>query len=252
MKPKPLNLLLCFGLSLHLTASQAQLTPPSKYKVAPVTRILNFDQMSEDEIRLDTTLNNADNRMLKSMSNGSAFVKGTSEEKRKKAISYHMASSLRYRDNRSRYYLQHYINNAKPREETFPSLCGCALIGNTIKVSMGLVFGEIITIDINKDSFSSTYNEDESGRPSYKKSLSDTGLYDKIKVSNIQQKLVLQKKPSFKVGDTLLGLLEFRSRAFYKMEGWEHGLNYEPRLDQLFTQGVLNFKCEVKKNLSRR
>ncbi len=252
MKLTPLNLLLCFGLTLQLKASKAQLNQPSKYKVAPVTYILNFDKLNEDEIRLDTMLNNANNKMLKSMSDGSAFIKGTSEENKKKAIGYQMASSLRYRDNRSKYYLQHFINNSKSGEEAFTSPCGCALFGNTIKVSMGLIFGEIITIDINKDSFTSSYNEDESGRPAYKRSLLDTGLYDKIRVSNIQQKLVLQKKPSFRAGDTLLGLLEFKSKAFYKKEGWEHGLNYDPKLDQLFSQGVLNFKCEVRKDISRR
>ncbi len=249
---KRVKTIIILGLGLLSLFTQAQKLPPTPYKVGIVPYTSIFNKLTPEEVYLDTSLYNSHKLIMDALLDGTGLVKGVSEKEKQLSIEQEKNDMMRYRDNRSRIYLRSFRNNVKVQEGMLPTMCDCSLIGNTIKIRMGLIFGDIIDIDLYKETFKSNYSEGLGNEQMlYKTSITDTAFHQSIKVRNIKEILILKARPTFRIGDKIEGFLEFKSKDFYKLEGWEIGLQ-EPRLNKLFSQGGMNFKCDLKKNLLDR
>lgn len=244
---------------LCFTSCNGQNKNNSEYNIGVIPNIGKFEKMTQNEIRIDTLKLNAHNRSLKSMLDGTAFIKGVSEKDKQESIEYENIKYQRYKDNRSRYDLNLLINDKKDNKylegvDTLTTECSCYLSGDTIRVKMGIwVFGGFsFSIDLTKNKFKSTYWEDTHKQPIYKSDLRNSSLVDNVLVENQEQSLVLDKEPTFLIDDNILGFLTFKTKNYYREKnygriGAEEDDNRGKYMDTLNLAGSLYFKCKVRK-----
>lgn len=243
--------LLCFNYS----SGQQKYNP--EYSIAPIPQISRFEEMTQNETRIDTLMARHNKEKLQRMLDGTAFIEGVSAEDRQKAIEYQTIHYQRYKDNRSRYYLDLIVNDKKSYtsvedRDTLTTECSCYLSGDTIKVKMGIwVFGGFaISIDITKKKFTSSYWEDTHKQPIYKANLTDSSLVDNILVENETQSLILESRPAFKPDENIFGYLTFATNNYYRTSEYESGLapdNYSQKtMDKINRVGSLYFKCKLR------
>ena len=244
---------------LFFTSCNGQNRNNSEYNIGVIPNIEKFEKMTQNEIRIDTLKLKAHNRSLQSMIGGTAFVKGISEKDKQESIEYENIKDQRYKDNRSRYDLNLFINDKKDNMyfegvDTLTTECNCYLSGDTIRVKMGIwVFGGFsFSIDLNKNKFKSTYWEDTHEQPIYKGDLSNSSLVDNVLVDNQEQSLILDKQPTFLIDDNILGYLTFKTKNYYREKnynsiGAEEADNKGKYMDTLNLAGSLYFKCKVRK-----
>ena len=189
---------------------------------------------------------------LAGMENGSAFREGVSAEDQARSIARHIAGFRRYKDNRSRYYLTPYTNDALEKgtflgldTDTVTTDCDCTVAGNTLNIKMGIwVFGGFaINLQLTGNTYRSIYWEDTHEQKVYRPEPGDTILTDNIQVENVVSALVLERKPSYKLGENLLGYFTFTTADYYKLN-YEEGPATGP-FDKLKLRGSLHFKCVV-------
>lgn len=230
----------------------------TEYDIGTIPNDIKFKKMIAREIRFDILKNEHATESLKRMLDGTAFMEGVSEADKKEAIEYYKITSQRYKDNRSRYYMELKINDKKDTElfkatDTLTSECSCYLKEDVIRVKMGVfTFGGFsFSIDLNKNKFKSTYTEVTHKQSIYKTELSNASLVDNILVKNEEQSLVLENKPSFLIGETILGYLTFKTKNYYRTNEYESNIardNYSDEImDKLNMTGSLYFKCKVRK-----
>ena len=144
-------------------------------------------------------------------------------------------------------------NNYLEGVDTLTTECGCYLSGDTIKVKMGIwVFGGFaFSIDLTKNKFTSKYWEDTHEQPIYKIELTDGSLVDNILVGNEEQSLILDSKPTFTLGENILGYLTFKTKKYYRKSDYKRigaeDDNSGKYMDKLNMMGSLYFKCKVRK-----
>lgn len=229
-----------------------------EYNVGTIPNIFKFEKMTQNEIRIDKLMNKHHTESLQCMLDGTAFIEGVSEKDKQKAIEYEKIKFQRYKDNRSRYYLDLFINDKKDDKhfediDTLATECGCYLSGDTIKVKMGIwVFGGFaFSIDLTKNKFTSKYWEDTHKQPIYKTNLTDSSLVDNIFIGNEEQSLLLNSNPTFTLNENILGYLTFKTKNYYRTSEYESGLAKDvyngKSMDKLNMAGSLYFKCKVRK-----
>lgn len=251
------HIFLTLTFALVLTSCNGQDKYNSEYSVDTIPTIAKFEKMTEREFYIDTLTDRHNKEKLQRMIDGSAFREGVPEEDKQRIIEYQKTISQRYKDNRSRYYLELTVNDKKDKDhfegvDTLTSECGCYLSGDTIHIKMGMwVFGGFaFEIDLNKDKFKSSYWEDTHKQLIYKTQLTDTALVDNVYVENEEQSLILENKPNFSVGENILGYLTFKTKNYYRASDYESGLGKDvyndKNMDRLNMKGSLYFKCKVR------
>jgi len=247
-----LNFVFCF------TCCNGQNKYNLEYSIGTIPAIDKFEKMTEREIYMDTLMHKHNEESLQRMIDGTAFIEGVSEEDKQEAIEYQKSISQRYKDNRSRYYLELTVNDINDNNyfediDTLTTECNCYLSGDTIKVKMGVwIFGGFaFTINLNKDKFNIIYWEDTHKQLIYKSKLTDTVFVDNVYVENEEQALILENKPTFSVGEDILGYLTFKTKNYYRTSYHESGLRKDSYsgeiMDKLNMKGSLYFKCKVRK-----
>ena len=230
----------------------------SEYNVGIIPNISKFEKMTQNEIRIDTLKNKHHIESLQSMIDGTAFIEGVSEKDKQESIEYEKIKFQRYKDNRSRYFMDLFINDEKDNKylagvDTLTTECSCYLSGDTIKVRMGIwVFGGFtFSIDLAKNKFTSKYWEDTHEEPIYKTELIDGSLVDNILVGNDEQSLILENKPTFTLDENILGYLTFKTKKYYRKSDYKRiGTEDDSigkSMDKLNMMGSLYFKCKVRK-----
>jgi hypothetical protein len=230
------------------------------FKIGVIPNLSSFEHMTEHERYVDTMMDRANKEILKSMINGSGFLKGTSLKIKKESIEKQkIAVDTRIKDNRSRYYFQLFLNNEpQPPQykdiDTLVTPCDCEVVNDTIKVRMGVwVFGGFaFALDIVGNKFTSRYWEDTHKQKIYKSRMQDSLLVDNVEVPNVTQELILDKTPIYKLGQQLTGYLSFKTGYYFRSADYEKEIEYEytdKKMDTLYIKGILYFKCKVHKKI---
>ncbi|MFJ1408520.1 hypothetical protein [Capnocytophaga canimorsus] len=224
---------------------------PTAYHIGKIPQLERFETLTKNEIRLDSLKDKHQKEELQMMLDGKAFIEGTPQEFVQKMIEKHKITALRYKDNRSRYFIKTLAKSKEypflsTEEEPFTTDCTCVLDNDTIKIRMGIwVFGGFqFNINLSKNDFQTLYWEDTHERNTYKQSLSDT-LTDNITLEMQQQKLILAKKPTFTLGEELLGHLTFKTNEFYQQTEEIDAENSQDML-KVAKAGELYFRCQVR------
>ena len=244
-------------MCIVFTNCKAQDGSTATYSVKAIPDIARFEKMTEREIRIDTMMDRHNRESLQQMVDGTAFKEGVSEADKQQAIEHQKIISQRYKDNRSRYFLDLYINDKKDAihlaGDTLTSDCNCYLNGDTIKIKMGIwAFGGFaFSIHLTQNDFTSKYWEDTHERPIYKAALSDSVLVDNVLVENGEQALILDTKPTFKINQNITGYLTFKTKNYYRTSDHESGMAKDfynaKSMDKLNMAGSLYFKCTIRK-----
>ncbi len=179
--------------------------------------------MTQREIYLDTSTYRMNTEELQSMENGKGFVDRVSEKDKRETLDYFKTIFTRYKDNRSRYFFDSYVNAKKdetdlPDIDTLTSECSCYLNNDTIKVKMGIwIFGGFgFSINLFKDMFASGYWINTHKQNIFKFNLSDTSLSDNVFVPNLIQNLTLFEIPRYQIGEEIIGYLSFKTNNYYR------------------------------------
>lgn len=185
--------------TIYVTSCSGQGSNNTTYKVGNLPNIERFEKLTKREFFLDTMKMRHDAEKIQRLKDGTAFIEGVSDEEKKEAIEYITVTSLRYKENRSRYYLESFVNYKRNNEafegiDTLTSECSCYLSGDSIKIQMGTwVFGGYqFIIQLTKKDFQSFYWEDTHKQKIYKQQLSDSVLVDNVTVDIKDQNLSLQ------------------------------------------------------------
>lgn len=248
----------CVAVVLLLTIARS--VAQEKYSIKAIPNSNMFDVMTPREVRIDTLKENHYKESLERMLDGTAFREGVTQAQKQESIAYHKAKYQRYKNNRSRYFMNLYVNNHKDEDflndvDTVTTECNCYLSGDTIKVKMGLwVFGGFMFgINLSKNEFESSYLEDTHKQLIYKTSLRDSILVDNVMVTNEEQALLLEHEPSFKVGEDIMGYLSFKTKTYYRLKEYQsmiiENATEDNEMDSLHMAGTLYFKCKVKGKL---
>lgn len=251
-------------LSLYSAGQTSTKVSYSDIQIGAIPKQATFKHLTRYELRLDSMTQEHNKQMLKMMSDGKAFIKGTSKGLIDSAIQEQkVLSSIRYKENRSRYELQHYKNGqllAKTENESeldsVGTECSCILEGDTLKVRMGIwIFGGFaFPIDLVGNRFTSSYWVDEHKRKIFKLSNGDS-LTDNILVPIVEQQLTLDSLPTYKVGQQLTGYFTFKTANYLRaadFEDWAAKDEYSDKdMDTMYTKGVIRFTCKVRPKLRR-
>ena len=251
-------------LSLYSAGQTGTNTSYSDIQIGAIPNLTTFKYLTAYEVRLDSLMQAQNNRSLKMMLDGKAFIKGTSQELIDSAIQEQkVLSSIRYKENRSRYEFQHYKNGkllAKTENESeldsVGTECSCFLDNDTLKVRMGIwgFGGFAFPIDIVANKFTSSYLVDEHKRKIFKLNSSDS-LTDNIVVPIVEQQLTMDSLPTYKVGQQLTGYFTFKTANYMRaadFEDWAAKDEYSDKdMDTMYTKGVIRFTCKVRPKLQR-
>jgi hypothetical protein len=252
----------CIVLILHFffffTNCSGQGKYNSEYSIGTIPDIAKFEKMTEREVRLDTLNDRHHAKSMQSMLDGTAFIEGVSEKDKLESIEYEKNKFKKYKDNRSRYYMDLFINDERDTDyfqgiDTLTTECGCYLSSDTVRIKMGFwVFGGFeFSIDLTKNNFKSSYWEDTHKQPIYKSNLENKGLVDNVHVENEEQSLVLASQPTFLVDDTIVGYLIFKTKKYYRKKNYRSIASEEDTIgkymDTLNMKGALYFKCKLRK-----
>lgn len=148
------------------------------------------------------------------------------------------------------------LKNSTQELDSISTECSCVLNRDTLKVRMGIwVFGGFaFTIDIVRDKFISNYWVDEHKLKIYKLNNSDS-LTDNVLVPVLQQQLILDSVPAYKLGKQLTGYFTFKTANYLRAADYEEGLGKDKYSDKnmetMYTKGIICFTCKVRKKLQQ-
>lgn len=261
---KPALFIILIVWTLHSAGQGKPTNPYSDVQVGPIPELAKFKKLTKHEIRLDSLREAHSERILQTMLAGDGFVKGTPQGLIDSFIrEQQIINSIHYRENRSRYEVQHYKNNQLlDKTENDAGLgsigteCSCIIDGDSLKVRMGIwVFGGFtFSIDIIDDKFISRYWLDDHKRKIFKLNNADT-LVDNILVPIVEQQLTLDSLPTYKPGQKLTGHFTFKTVNYLRaadFEDWAAKDEYSTtNMDTMYTKGVILFTCKVRPKLER-
>jgi hypothetical protein len=260
MRPYKIIPIIFFSVISIYCIGQTNLdTPDSHIKIGAIPGLPSFKHLTKYEIRFDSLMQAHNQASLKLMLDGKAFIKGTSKGLIDSAIQEQkLLSTIRYEENRSRYEFQDFKNGQlfdKTKNESdldsVGTQCSCTLDGDTLKIGMGIwVFGGFaFAVGLVDNKFSSSYWLDEHERKIFKLNNSDT-LSDNMLIPIIEQHLILDSFPTYKLGQQLFGYLRFKTANYLRasdFEDWSIKDEYSDKnMDTMFTEGTIHFTCRVR------
>nr|WP_231552433.1 hypothetical protein [Capnocytophaga canimorsus] len=116
---------------------------PTTYHIGKIPQLERFETLTKNEIRLDSLKDKHQKEELQMMLDGKAFIAEAPQEFVQKMIEKHKITALRYKDNRSRYFIKTLAKGKEypflsAEEEPFsPPICTCVLDNDTIKNTNG-------------------------------------------------------------------------------------------------------------------
>ena len=220
------------------------------FTVGTIPQHKQFEVMTAREVRIDSVLTARAKEGRQHIADGKFFVEGISKQEQQEGIEHFEASMQPYRNNRSRYFLQDYIENRLVRNEDTTSQvmttpCECYIDNDTIKIRMGIwAFGGFsFALNLYKNQYDITYWEDTHKQFIYKQQLSDAKMMDNITVGMKEQRLVMQAKPAFTIGEKLTGYFDIKTDYYYKAE------DENAELKKHNTRGEIYFKCTLRRKV---
>lgn len=148
--------------------------------------------------------------------------------------------------NRSRMFMNSYTDGkANPRDTSFhsglPVPCTCTINHDSIFVYMNFGFfgGFGFDIIIAGNQFQSQFFEYTDDVKPYKLSMSDTLFSNFIKVDNVSQTLIFDKKPTFAIGQQITGYLTYSSSSYFEQITANS-------LENKYVSGSLYFTCKTR------
>ncbi len=151
-----------------------------------------------------------------------------------------------FTNNRSRVFMNSY-NNGKinPRDTAFhlglPIPCDCTVSNDSMFVFMnfGFLGGFGFNIGVVGNKFQSQFFEYIDDVKPYKISISDTVFNNYIQVDNTTQSLILDKKPTFAIGQQITGFLTFSSSTYVEK-------TTANSLENKYVSGYSYFTCKTR------
>lgn len=236
----------------------------SNISIDTIPDLVAFKHLTTYEIRMDSMTHAFNSESLQRMLGGKAFIKGTSKGLIDSAIQEQkILNTIRYKQNRSRYQFQNFKNglllDETKNESDLDSIgteCGCILDGDTLKIGMGIwIFGGFsFSIELVDYKFIGNYWLDEHKRKIFKLTNSDT-INDNILIPFVEQNLILDSLPKYKIGQQLTGYLRFKTINYLRasdFEDWSIKDEYSDKnMDTMYTKGIIHFTCRVRQKLQR-
>lgn len=265
MRPnKSIFLIFFLSFSLYCFSQTDNNNLYSRISVDTIPDLSVFKHLTTYEIRMDSMTHAFNSESLQRMLDGKTFIKGTSKGLIDSAIQEQkVLNTIQYRENRSRYQFQNFKNGQlldKTKNESdldsVGTQCDCILDGDTLKIGMGIwVFGGFaFSIELVDNKFTSSYWLDEHKREIFKLNNGDT-LTGNITIPFIDQKLILDSFPTYKLGQRLTGFLSYRTINYLRasdFEEWSIKDEYSGKnMDTMYTKGVIHFTCKVRQKLQR-
>jgi hypothetical protein len=207
----------------------------STYQIGKIPDDENFMTLNIEEKQSDSLYNNFE-KVLDSIYKGNP-----------KSTLLDVSVKKDYINNRSRIYMNSYTNSIiEPMDSDFtliiPTPCDCYIIHDSLFIRMGAGFfgGFRFNIEMSGKNFqSSFYNYIDDVKP-YKLNLNDTTLNNYITVKSKYQSLILNHKPTFKVGQQITGYFRFTSTNYFE-------LNANKTFDSTYVDGKIYFTCKTRK-----
>lgn len=251
-----MRVLLLLWLLVLTTLCKAQKSY-QQYRVGNVPGIERFNTLTAREVRLDSLKKIHSEEKLQRIQDGSAFVSGVSEKDKQEAIQYEKIMAIPYRNNRSRYFMEQYVNHEPEKDlseksDMLTTECNCYLSDDTIKINMGIwVFGGFgFNLAINKKNFYSEFWYDLHENPAFKTVLTQKEMSDNILVGNNLQELILEKAPAFLLGEEVTGYMKFKTDNYFRSSEYKSymasDMYSDARMDTLYMKGELYFKCQLR------
>lgn len=191
------------------------------YKVGQIPDTNNFSKLNIDEIRMDSII-------------------------KENTITGFGAFKI----NRSRIFADEFINEKKQLKDTslnhgLAVPCQCYTKSDTlyIKMEIGFFGGFAFKIKIYGENFESGYLEYTDDVKPYKSNLNDTAFYSYAQVNNKFQYLIIQDKPTFTIGQQIMGLLTFTTNNYYEKTP-------PNSLNTIFLSGKIYFTCKTREETS--
>lgn len=159
--------------------------------------------------------------------------------------------------NRSRWYVKNYQNKVLKDSSYIEGAqvskdCSCILKNNQISLLMGTwVFGGVfLSIQLEKDFYTSQYILDAHELTPYKYTTSDSSLVSMLALKIKNSRLILDEAPAFQVNESLKGMIEFKTPIYYTDPLYNKGLagGSAKIMDSMLTKGKIYFTCRVKEN----
>ena len=234
----------------------------SNFKTGKAIDSNAFNKLTSYEAQLDSLFLAQHTNALKRMLEGEAFLPGTPQSLIDSAIEEQKALiSIRYKENRSRYKFRNYksgklLDDQTKEMDSIGTACKCILYGDTIKISMGLlVFGGFtFSFNLINNRVASQYTVDEYKEKIYKLTDADS-LNAVITIPISKQTLILNHMPTYKIGQQLMGYINFQTDDYLRANNYEEGIGKdlytEKNMDKIHTQGIIRFTCKVRKKLSQ-
>ncbi len=231
--------IIVFSIAVFNLASVKAQTDDSKtfntaYSIAPIPNIADFFKLNQNE-KFQDSVNLLINKKLDSL----PFADSAEKES-----GYYGKKD--FRNNRSRIFMDSYTNEKlNPENPEFklglPTPCDCFTAHDTMFIYMGIGFfgGFGFNITVSTHNFQSSFFDYTDDYKPYKYSLSDTASYNYITKKNKYQFLILDKKPSFTIGQQLTGYLTYTTNSYYQKTS---GNNF----DNIFVSGKLYFTCKTR------
>ena len=215
-----------------------------------------FLKLTKRESKIDQSGEEHHISRLKSMKDGTAFIRPLTEVEIEKHIEAENLMYFRFKDNRGRFDIDTYVNKIKDtssRNQMWTKTMCYLNSDSTIDIMTGNgIFGfESINIKIDKQHYYSKYYFDIGEEKIFKSSHSDSVLTNEIEVTNSVSSLKLNDNPTFESGEQLLGSLTFKTDDFLRDVEYDHLLsmdNYEGNLfDEIYVAGTVFFTCKTKR-----
>lgn len=220
------------------------------YTIGNVPQLRQFQVLTQRETRIDSVMQQHAIEGRQHIKDGKFFVADISEQEKQDGVDYFEASMQPYRDNRSRYFLQDWIADRPVRNEdtlieVMTTPCDCYMDNDTAKIRMGIwVFGGFsFAINLYQNQYDVTYWEDTHKQFIYKQQLSDAKMMDNITVGMKEQRLVMQSRPTFTIGEKMTGYLDMITNKYYKAE------DENAELKKHNTKGEVYFTCTLRKKV---
>ena len=222
----------------------------STYKIGSIPDLEKFEKLTEYEKEFDEKKDKYNAEKTKMMQESNIFRDEVSEKENQQYLEYEkIMSRQKYADNRSRYFLTSYKNEApdnsafNDESDILTTECDCYLSDDTIKVEMGFgIFGGFgFPLSITETNFSAAYWEDMHKISVYKKQPSDSIFTESIKMGFDKMELTLAKHPSFSIGESITGYMKLKTEDYYRREN-----EYDDDMAKIYLKGEIYFKCKVR------
>lgn len=216
-------------------------------------RDAHFNKLNKYELRWDSLSVERLKERINGLESSNFFLDSLSKQEQADTIRRLRETAVVYSENRSRFLLNEYVD-----QEFTDSLMVdrqakaiCLLEDSTVYIQTGTgIFGGVyFEINLEQNSFNSSFIIDEYKENIFKTNVEDTILASSIQVPMKKQVLYLDNELSFQNGVTIHGVLDFETVTFFRSSNFDPYLSmdaYDPNeVDKIYYLGELEFTCKL-------